>query len=408
MDQGPREARLGLIGAGWMGNLHAAAYRCVREHYPDLDGRPRLVMVADPVEERARSAAKRYGFEQWTTDPRELVDHPDVEAVSLTAPNHMHLPLGLALAERGKHYWGEKPLGRFPDETRRIAAAALDAGIRTLVGFNYRHAPAVVHARELIEAGELGEVRTYRGVFLVDYASDPNRALSWRFSREVAGLGVLGDLMSHVVDMAQSLAGPIEAVTAFGEIQIPRRRTGTAGQADQFSVAEGALADVENEDYVSSLARFANGARATFEVSRVNVGHPVHMAFEVRGTKGALAWDFQRMGELQLYSGAERDAGFRRVFVGPAHGDFGRFQPDAGNPMSYNDLKVIEAKLFLESIVAEIDAVPSVREALATAEVLDAMQRSFRSEAWEPVGRVADTETADGPPATEPAERQRG
>jgi predicted dehydrogenase len=301
----------------------------------------------------------------------------------------MHTALAVALAERGKHFWGEKPLGRFPADTRGIAAAAMGAGVRTLVGYNYRHAPAVVHARQLIAAGEIGAVRTYRGQFLVDYASNPQRAFSWRFSRKTAGLGVLGDLMSHVVDMAQSLAGPIEGLVAETDIQIPRRPRSSGDLADQFSVADGELGDVENEDYVAALARFASGAKATFEVSRVNIGHPVHMAFEVRGTGGAVGWDYERMGELQLCGSDQTDPGFRRVFAAPGHGDFAHFQPDAGNPMSYNDLKVIEARLFLESIINEIDPVPSVREALATAEVLEAMQRSFESGRWERVRRAS-------------------
>jgi predicted dehydrogenase len=382
---------IGLVGAGWMGSLHAAAYRRVTEHYPDLAVRPRLVIVADPIEERARAVAQRYGFEQWTTNVEDVIEHPDVQAVSITAPNNMHLPVALALASRGTHFWGEKPLGRYPDETREIAAAVTSAGIRTLIGYNYRHVPAVVHARELIAAGELGEVRTYRGLFLVDYASHPQRAHSWRFSREVSGLGVLGDLMSHVVDMAQSLAGPIQQVTAEQSIEIPQRPRGGEGGADQFSLADGELADVENEDYVASLAHFASGAKATFEVSRVNVGHPVQMAFEVRGTRGAVSWDFERMGELQIYTSDDPltgDRGFRRVLSNPQHGDFAHFQPDAGTAMSYNDLKVIEAKLFLQSLLDRRDAIPSVREALATAEVLDAMQRSFRTGAWERVGQI--------------------
>ena len=379
---------VGLIGAGWMGGVHAAAYRHLAEHYPELEFEPRLVVVADPLEERAQAMAARYGFERWTTDPSEVIAAPDVDAVSLATTNDAHLPLALDLVAHGKHFWGEKPLGRYPAETVQIAAAATAANLRTLVGYNYRHAPAVVHARELIASGELGDVRTYRGVFLVDYASHPQRALSWRFSRTLSGLGVLGDLMSHVVDMAQFLAGPINAVTAEGEIQIPRRPRAAAGAADQFSIAEGELGEVENEDYVAALARFNNGAKATFEVSRVNVGHPVQMAFEVRGTRGALAWDYERMGELQLYGADGADHGFRRVLAGPGHGDFVRFQPDTGNAMSYNDLKVIEARLFLGSIINGVDAIPSAREALATAEVLEAMRRSFGSDHWETVAPI--------------------
>lgn len=383
-----REVGIGVIGAGWMGGLHASSYLRAREHYADAPLQPHLVVVADPLEERARAAAERFGFDEWTTDPHEVISHTEVEATSLTTPNNMHLPLALELAAARKHFWGEKPLGRYPLETAEIARAVAQAGIRTTVGYNYRHAPTVAHARGLIATGALGEIRSYRGVFLVDYAAHPKRALSWRFSRETAGLGVLGDLMSHVVDMAHSLAGPIESVIALGETQISQRPRGIPGQADQFSLVEGGeLGIVENEDYASSLVHFVSGAKGTFEVSRVNVGHPVHMAFEVRGSCGALAWDYQRMNELQLYywDPDGGNSGFRTVFAGPTHGDFARFQPDAGNSMSYSDLKTIEAARFLQSIAGGHDLEPSARDALATAEVLQAMQQSFDSGAWEAV-----------------------
>jgi predicted dehydrogenase len=374
-----------------MGSLHSASYLRAKERYPDLALTPRLVVVADPVEERARAAAELFGFESWTTDAAEAIEHPDVEAASLTTPNDSHLPLGLALAAAGKHVWGEKPLGRYPEETARIAQALAEADVRSTVGYNYRHAPMVAFARELIEAGEIGEVRTYRGVFLVDYAANPNRALSWRFSKQVSGLGVLGDLMSHVVDMAQSLAGPVESVSALGETQIPRRPKGEPGQSDQFNLVDGGeLGPVENEDYVSSLASFANGASGSFEVSRVNVGHPVGMAFEVRGTKGALAWSFERMNELKLYYGepGESGSGFRTILAGPTHGDFVRFQPNQGNAMSYDDLKTIEAATFIRSIAEGRDLSPHAGDALATAKVLEAMRRSFSSLRWETVGSI--------------------
>jgi predicted dehydrogenase len=182
-----RQIGIGLIRAGWMGSVHAPAYRRVGERHPELGARPRLVIAADPLGKRARSLAKRYGVEQWTTEPGDVIDHPEVEAASIAAAKNMHLPLALAPAGEGRHFSGEKPRGRFPEEARQIATAALEAGIRTLIGYSYRRAPVVVPAHDLITAGQIGDVRTYRGVFLVDYASHPQRALSWRFSRGVAG-----------------------------------------------------------------------------------------------------------------------------------------------------------------------------------------------------------------------------
>lgn len=386
-----REVGIGLIGAGWMGELHTASHRRVRDHYPDCLGRPRLVIAADEDESRARATVERLGYGEWTTDWREVIAHPQVEAVSITAPNHVHLEVATAAAAAGKHFWGEKPLGRFPEETARIAAAAREAGIRTIVGFNYRHAPAVHHARELIAAGELGEVNHYRGFFLADYASHPNGALSWRFQRSSAGLGVLGDLMSHVVDMAHCLLGPLERVSAQCETLIRTRPKPPPGATSHFSTAEdGERGEVENEDYASGLVRFASGTPGVLEASRVIVGPRVRMGFEVSGTRGALAWNFQRMNELEVYLAGPvgADAGFATVHMGPGHGDFGRFQPGSGIPMGYGDLKVVEARLFLDSVVDGRQREPGAAEALAMARVLSAMERSFESDAWEGVGEI--------------------
>src|SRR5881397_1110840 len=209
-----REIGIGLLGVGWMGRLHSASYLRVPYHYRECEGVARLVVAADEVEARARQAFEELGYARWTTSWRDVLEDPEVEAVSITAPNFMHREMALAAAAAGKHFWGEKPLGRFPAETAEIAAAAERAGVMTTVGFNYRHAPVVQHARDLIARGELGEITHYRGFFLSDYASHPLGALSWRFSRELAGLGVLGDLMSHAVDMAHYLIGPIARVSA--------------------------------------------------------------------------------------------------------------------------------------------------------------------------------------------------
>ena len=394
MSQGPDEAReigIGLIGAGWMGELHTASYRRVRDHYPDCRARPRLVIGADELEQRARATVERLGYRDWTVDWREVIAHPEVDAVSITAPNHMHVEIATAAAEAGKHFWGEKPLGRFPEETAAIAAAVERAGIRTTVGFNYRHAPAVHHARELIASGELGEVNHYRGFFLADYASHPQGALSWRFRKSLAGLGVLGDLMSHVVDMAHCLLGPLERVSAQRETLISTRPSPSPGAGSHFDTVEGGeRGEVENEDYASALARFSSGTPAVLEASRVIVGPRVRMGFELNGTRGALAWDFERMNELELHLPGmpSGDRGYATVHAAPGHGDFARFQPGAGLPMGYGDLKVVEARLFLESVLDGRQREPGAPEALAMARVLSAMERSFESGGWETVGEI--------------------
>jgi predicted dehydrogenase len=383
-----REIGIGLLGVGWMGRVHSAAYRRVPVHYPESSAGARLVLAADPVEERARQAAGELGYERWTTDWREVIDSPEIDAVSITAPNFMHREMALAAAAAGKHFWGEKPLGRFPQETAEIAAAAERSGIRTIVGLNYRHPPAVQHARQLIETGALGEITHFRMQFVANYAANPQTALSWRFTREHAGLGILGDLGSHAIDLAQFLLGPIARTSASWAIHVPRRPKLALGEGTHFTlVEEGAeLGDVENEDWAAALVEFGSGVRGTLEVSRVMVGADARYTFEVNGTAGAVSWDFERMNELLVHSELPSgDAGYSRVMSGPRHPEFVNFQPGPGLAMGYDDLKVIEAHRFLESIADGVQREPGVREIAAAARVIDAMVRSCESGARETV-----------------------
>jgi predicted dehydrogenase len=385
-----RNVGIGLVGVGWMGAVHSAAYRRARVHYPDCAGAARLVLAADESEERARHAVAELGYESSTTDWRRVVEHPDVDGVSITVPNELHEEVARAAAAAGKHVWIEKPVGRFPAETAAIATAVEEAGVRSVVGFNYRHAPAVRHARHLIESGALGTVDHFRSQWVAAYAASPKGALSWRFRREQAGLGILGDLGSHAVDLAQYLLGPIESVTARTATIVTERPLPSAA-GTHFDVVEGGeLAPVENEDAVWSVVRFARGVTGTIESSRVAVGPQARYAFEVHGSEGAVAWDFERMNELSVFLPlVNGDRGYARVVMGPQHEPFGRFQPGPGLSMGYDDLKVVEAALFLESIATGVQGEPGVREALAAARVVAAMERSSASGLWESVGDVA-------------------
>jgi predicted dehydrogenase len=389
-----RTVGIGVVGAGWMGRVHAVSYRRVRDHFPDCPGKARLVAVADEVDEPARRAVDELSFESWTADWRDVVANPDVEAVSITAPNRLHREVAIAAAVAGKHVWIEKPVGRFPSETAEIATAVERAGIRSIVGFNYRHAPAVQHARHLVQSGTLGAVDHFRSQWVAAYAASPLAALTWRFRRDEAGLGVLGDLGSHAVDLAQYLLGPIVSVTARTETVVSERPLPT-GQGTHFAVVEdGELAPVENEDVVWSIARFERGLTGTIEASRVALGPQARYAFEIHGSRGAVAWDFERMNELSVFLPLENgDSGYARVVMGPQHEPFGRFQPGPGLSMGYDDLKVIEAELFLRSIVDGEQRQPGVREALATARVIAAMERSAASGVWEDVADVTLSES---------------
>jgi predicted dehydrogenase len=386
-----REIGIGTVSLGWMGQLHTRAYRRLLDHYPECGLHPRLVIAADTVEERARDAAGRLGYGGWTTDWREVIEHPEVEAVSIAAPNYLHKEVAVAAARAGKHIWLEKPCGRYPSETYDIGRAVEEAGVRSMIGLMYRHAPAVEYAKELIAAGELGEITHYRGYFLADYAADPNGALTWRYKLDGAGLGVLGDIMPHSVDMAQNLLGPIESVSAQRETFIRERPEVPEGMGTgHFVVEDGTRGTVENEDYASGLLRFENGARGTIENSRTCIGPHVRMSFEVNGTHGALSWDFQRLNELELYRrDGTGDRGYRTVYAAPGMGDFANFQPGAGISMGYDDLKVAEAERFLSSIADGRQRAASIHDIVSTMRVVDAMDRSCDTGSWERVGKSA-------------------
>jgi len=380
--------RVGVIGYGWMGETHSRAYVRLRHHYPDAVLTPRLAVVSDVDRDRCAAAAERYGFDRATTDWRDVLADPTVEAVSVTVPNSLHREIGVAVAEAGKHLWIEKPVGVGARDADAVADAVDMAGVQSAVGFNYRNVPAVAAARAMITAGEIGTVTHARVWLFTDYAAHPMGALGWRFQREFGGSGVIGDLVSHGADLVHFLLGPVDRVVADGAIFIPQRPKPT-GPAEHFALASsGELGPVENEDFVSALMHTTYGARVTVEASRVSVGDQCNYGVEVRGTRGSVAWDFRRMGELAVCTGTEYlNQPMRTVFVGPGHGDFARFQPGAGIPMSYDDLKVVEAARFVESIASGIPIGATVADAVRSARLLDAIEASARTGAWTDVER---------------------
>lgn len=373
---------------GWMGLVHGRAYRQVADRFHASGLRARLVICADDVEARAREAQARLGFDESTTDWKKVVAHPQVAVVSVTAPNHLHREIVQAATAAGKHVFCEKPVGCNSAETAAIAGFARRAGVLSWVGFNYRWTPVVQYARQLIQSGKLGTITHYRGRFFADYGSNPDGVLSWRFQRELAGHGTLGDLMSHVVDMAQMLAGPIERVVANRKTFVASRPLARPGAGTHFSVnADGPRAPVTNEDYVGALAQFACGAHGSLEVCRVAKGTRCELAFELNGTLGSVRWNFERLNELQLFlpDGTDEHDGPVLIQGAPAHPGYLAFYPGPAISMSYEDLKLIEAFRFLESVAAGEQREPGFEHALAVAAVQDAMQRSWESERWEQI-----------------------
>jgi predicted dehydrogenase len=372
-----------VAGFGWMGRVHTQAYIRVLHHFPDLPLVPALAGVADEVPGRAEEAAAQFGFATATRDWRDLAADPGVEAVSITAPNFLHREIAVAMAEAGKHIWIEKPVGLTSDDARAVADAVERAGVQGTVGFNYRNAPAVAAARELVAEGRLGSVTHARFRLFSDYAAHPEGALTWRYERARGGSGVLGDLAAHGVDLVWHLLGPIDAVVADTALFVPERARPTAATAGHARAAGGELGQVENDDYVASLLRLASGARVVLEASRVAVGEQNSYGFEIHGTRGAVLWDFRRMNELAVSLGdAYQDQPVSTVYVGPGHGLYAAFQPGSGIAMGFDDLKVIEASRFLRSIADGTPHGTTLTDAVRSAATLDAMARSAETGTW--------------------------
>lgn len=377
--------KVGIIGAGWMGHVHARAYQRLAQHWPDLAVRPDVVAVAESVPAAAESFARAHGAATYA-DWRDLLADPDVAAVSVTAPNFLHREIGVAVAEAGKHLWIEKPVGLTAADAAAVRDAVRAGGVVGCVGFNYRHVPAVARARRLVESGAIGVPTHARVQLLTDYAAHPGSPLSWRYAVDRGGHGALGDLASHGVDLLRFVLGDVAGVMAQTAIHVPERPVADAqGHYAVLDVDDPALTfgAVENEDYVVAILRMANGTLSVCEADRAAVGEQNNYALEVHGTRGLVRWDFRRPGELQVSSG-EQYAGqpTSTVFSEPGDGAYAAFQPGAGIAMGYDDTKVVEAHHFVRAISGEATELATLDDAVASARVLDAMVASHETGEW--------------------------
>ena len=391
-----RTIGIAVLGLGWMGQAHSRSALRIPSLFPNRSFEPRLVVCADTVAAARERAVNDFGFKKAVEDWRLAISDPEVDAVWVTTPNMMHLEMIEAACAAGKAVFCEKPIGGKPEHVVQAFRAAEAAGIPTGVGYNYVWSPLVLHARDLIASGQLGEITHYRGRFLTMYGSDELGLLTWRFKLNLAGYGVTSDILSHSVSMAQFLVGDIVEVVGMQNTTITSRPlpSGSASHYGRGS-ADDPRGEVENEDFASMLCRFSNGATGTFESSRTIVGPESENAFEVYGTKGSLKWNHERINELEVYLLHEGDdTGYTTVRGGDRFPFHGAFVPGQANSSGFEDLVAIEDYNFLESLATKSTFSPGFREAVDVVSVQQALINSWQSRSWQPVTDLAATERA--------------
>ncbi|SDR63894.1 Predicted dehydrogenase [Rhizobiales bacterium GAS113] len=369
--------RIGLIGSGFMGKAHAFGYATATRVF-DLPYELELHTIADVNDMAATKAAAALGFSRATSDWRSLVADPAIDVVNITAPNALHKEMALAAIAAGKHVYCEKPLAPLAIDAREMAEAAEAAGVKTQVGFNYLCNPMLGLAREMIAAGELGEIRGYRGVHAEDYMADS--AGPFTFRHDPAGGGALADIGSHALATAEflmgSAAGPITSVMGDCVTMIAERPDGKGGKRR-----------VEVDDVGRAFLRFDSGATGSIEGNWIATGRKMQHDFEVYGTKGALAFSQERFNELHFFSTEDRRGcqGFRRIEAAPDHPPYGLFCVAPGHQLGFNDLKAIEAAGFLDAVAGRRPEPFNFRAGLRIQTLVETIHASSRAGAWQEV-----------------------
>jgi predicted dehydrogenase len=371
---------VGMIGYAFMGAAHSQAWRSAPRFF-DLPVRLRMSVLAGRNEARAKGAADKYGWDDVETDWTRLVDRDDVDIVDICTPGDTHAEMAIAALEAGKHVLCEKPLANSAAEAEAMAAAARRAasrGVRAMCGFTYRRVPAVRLMADLVAGGAIGTLRHVRATYLQDWLIDPAAPMSWRLERHRAGSGALGDIGAHAIDLAQYVTGdPITGVAALSSTFVSRRPIPAGdGFLGTSAAASGEFGEVTVDDATVFLARTASGALATFEASRFATGHKNGLRLELNGSAGSIAFDLERLNELQIYDASQENAGFRTVLVTePTHPYIAAWWPP-GHTLGYEHAFTHQVRDFVEGIANGADTHPTFDDALGVQRVLDAVGRS--------------------------------
>ena len=377
-----RQINVGLIGYKFMGKAHSQAWRTVSRFF-DLDAQPVMKVVCGRDAAAVAQFAERWGWESSSADWQEVVRRDDVDLVDISTPGITHAEIAIAAAQAGKHVFCEKPLAISLLEAKQMLAAVRKAKVKHMVNFNYRRCPAVSLAKQIIEAGELGEIRHYRGTYLQDWLVDPEFPMNWRLRKETAGTGAHGDLGAHAVDLAHHLVGGISDVVGMKKTFITERPAEGASSGLTATAGEG-VEQVTVDDCSLFLAKFNDGAVGSFEATRMAPGRKNYNRFEINGSKGSLAWCFERLNELQFYSTGDPStaSGFRTIIATEGvHPYAGNWWPP-GHMLGYDHIFVHAINDLVQDIALERPCAPDFSDGVRCVAVLDAVDKSIETRGW--------------------------
>jgi predicted dehydrogenase len=381
------EINVALIGHQFMGKAHSNAYRQVNRFFPGKHQFRMRVLCGKASPEELEATARQFGWEESDGEWERVITRPDVDVVDVSTPGYLHHPMVLAAAAAGKHIICEKPLANTLAEAKEMLRAVEKAGVKHYVNYNYRRVPAIAYAKQLIDDGRLGDIYHYRGAYLQDWIIDPNFPLVWRLEKKYAGSGALGDIAAHASDLALYLNADIaEVVGQLTTFIKERPLPGTAAGAWGAKGAKG-KGKVTVDDDANFLVRFKNGSVGVIESTRFAGGRRNYNSLEIYGSKGSLAWNFERMNELEFFdrTAPAVEQGFRTILAtDPGHPYVGAWWPP-GHIIGYEHTFVHALHDFLVCLEKDRMPEPNFRDGVKVQTVLDAVERSAKSRRWERV-----------------------
>lgn len=370
-----KKIRIGLVGAGWMGHAHCTSYLNAQMLFGPDYGTPVFEVVADLNLSSAQEIQKKMGFKRAITDWHDIVTDPNIDLVDITTPNAFHYEVAKAALENGKCIYCEKPLSISAEESKELAELAAKKNVVNYVGYNNTQNPANAYVRELVQTGKLGKIMQFRGFYDQDQLLDPSKPITWRHINKFAGCGALGDLGSHLLSISQFIMGDIAEVNAMATTVFPKRPK---------SEGSSELLPVENEDIITFMSKYSNGAIGSISSSRVATGRKNYLTYEIQGTEGSVFYDLERMGEVHVYfqKDEEVDRGFRTVLLNPKHKGYSAFQPAGGISIAYNDMKILEVHQLFSALTNGTPYTCDFEFAYKIDRTVAAILQSSKTNAW--------------------------